>query len=831
MRTSSHSAFIAACCLLAALAGCSGGSGNNDSSGTPPDEVADPAPAVSAMRPAKFVAGDKVELTGSNFDNATLAVNGAAIEITAQSAHQLEFIAPDLPPGTYMLEIQRGEAQYTGEAVYQPLLATAISAGGFHNCALTAAGSVSCWGENEYGQLGNGEQGDSQLPVAVVGLDNAVEVSAGYAHSCALTSEATVYCWGRARGEAQPVTPSPVLVSGLGDPVMVSAGSDYSCAVLADGTVRCWGNNSDGQLGDGSTADSPTPVTVSGLSDVVAVSTGERHACALTAAGSVSCWGSNYAGQLGDGTENDSPTPVTVQGLNDVVEIGAGRYFSCALDSAGQAWCWGLFPTGTVSPSDDFRYLDFFFNFPLPQAISGVSGASELSVGTAHSCVLGVDGLAQCWGENYTGELGVNAYKALIKETDSPQSVDGLGEVIAVAAGRAHSCALEAAGTVRCWGLGLQGQLTGIPHSDWTPPFIVEGIEDATAISVAENYRCALVEDGSVMCWGDDSLGQLGNDVGGSPVVPTPVSGLGDVTALSLNGGQSCALTAADEVYCWGLSNLFFGLISASFGGPSPGPESIKYVPTLVPSLPNTNAISAGDYTNYAISEDGSVKVWKFILLDPWAFEVNVNTAYSSTAVEFPLLADAVSIANNNPLAPCALIADGSVQCWAANPADGTANTPVTIDGLSNVEAITNGTGFTCVLSAGRVYCWGSNDAGQLGDGTFDDSETPVEVAGLDNIASISAGTRNICALTGGGAAYCWGEGYGPLEDGAPTNGPSPVLLPGLVDVAEISSDSLQTCARYADGAVTCWGGPLYEFAPEKYDVPQGEQREVVTLP
>ena len=121
-------------------------------------------------------------------------------------------------------------------------------------------GTARCWGNNWFGQLGDGTTTERHTPVAVSGLSNAVAIAAGNYHTCAVLGDGTARCWGRNDyGQLGDGTTTerhtPVAVSGLTNAVAVSAGGDHTCAVLSDGTARCWGDNSDGQLGDGTTAD------------------------------------------------------------------------------------------------------------------------------------------------------------------------------------------------------------------------------------------------------------------------------------------------------------------------------------------------------------------------------------------------------------------------------------------------------------------------------------------------------------------------------------------------------------------------------------------------
>jgi alpha-tubulin suppressor-like RCC1 family protein len=200
--------------------------------------------------------------------------------------------------------------------------ATAVSSGWVSACALLLDGTIQCWGQNQLGELGNGTVTyNSLVPVTVVGITNANAIAAGYYQTCAVLAGGTVQCWGyNAEGQLGNGTTTnssvPITVPGItADSVVLGDACQQTCALLTDGTVQCWGDNSQGELGNGTTTNSAVPVTVVGITNVAAVVAGQCHACALITGGTIQCWGDNRAGELGNGTTTNSSVPVTVLGF------------------------------------------------------------------------------------------------------------------------------------------------------------------------------------------------------------------------------------------------------------------------------------------------------------------------------------------------------------------------------------------------------------------------------------------------------------------------------------------------------------------------------------
>jgi alpha-tubulin suppressor-like RCC1 family protein len=233
-----------------------------------------------------------------------------------------------------------------------------VSPGQFHTCALRTDGSLWCWGQNDFGEVGDGTTTQRMSPVQVASLGQSVaEVSAGVYFTCARKIDGTLWCWGTngngRLGDGSGADQStPVQVTALGNSAasIVATGYAYACAIDIDGAVWCWGWNVNGTLGDGTTTDRATPIKVAGLGAAVSkISLSEDHACAIEVDGSLWCWGNNYYAQLGDGTTTDRATPVEVTAVGSAVtDVTAGLNFTCALKADASVWCWGSDANGML---------------------------------------------------------------------------------------------------------------------------------------------------------------------------------------------------------------------------------------------------------------------------------------------------------------------------------------------------------------------------------------------------------------------------------------------------------------------------------------------------
>jgi len=327
-----------------------------------------------------------------------------------------------------------------------------------HTCALTSSGGLKCWGYNPDGELGLGTTSDSAAPLPVPTLASGViAVSAGGFHTCALMSAGDVKCWGyNAHGElglgdtTTRLTPAPLLSLGT-TAVAIATHWSHTCALTATGAVKCWGANDHGQLGLGTaSADKSTPTDLITLaSGTVGLAVGLNHTCALTSTGAVKCWGANEHGQLGLTGTADRPAPTAVPSVGtSIVALAAGQYHMCALTSAGAVRCWGDNTYGQLG-------VDGLGPQALPTDVTDLgTEVVGLTAGAFHTCALVSTGALKCWGYNAYGQLG-------LYDTDNrptPVTLDALtGSIVATVAGDLHTCAQDSTGAVSCWGMYQYG--------------------------------------------------------------------------------------------------------------------------------------------------------------------------------------------------------------------------------------------------------------------------------------------------------------------------------------------------------------------------------------
>lgn len=380
-----------------------------------------------------------------------------------------------------------------------------VSTGEHHACALSAQGDVYCWGDGQFGQLGNGLPYTMTHPTKVPNL-KATYVAAGNRQTFAIRTDGTVVGWGAnidgelgIGGTAQADT--PVALGTISGAVSVTAsgfcsvvGCNQTCTVGATGELWCWGGNQFGQLGNGTKTPATTPFDLGNLG-VLYASAGADHTCAVTGS-SVLCWGDNMSGQLGDGTVNPELTPVAADiNAQGIAGIAAGGNHTC------------------------IRY-------------SGTSGCAHCTNGTYGTG--NQYGSVWCWGSNAVGQIGDASPLATVSKRTTasrvvepgPTGLVPLESVRQIAAITGRTCAVLSDRTVSCWG---NQSWDGSSTSPCNIPCAVSGLSNVQQIAMADDdfagaYACVVQTSGQVECWGSNVYGQLGDGTQTTRSTPLPVS-------------------------------------------------------------------------------------------------------------------------------------------------------------------------------------------------------------------------------------------------------------------------------------------------------------------
>jgi len=352
-----------------------------------------------------------------------------------------------------------------------------------------------------------------------------------------------------------------------------------------------------------------------------------------------------------------------------------------------------------------------------PPPLARPSAGPGLALAGESSCALR-EGLVRCWGANRFGALGdpTLAVGHRIRRA-SPTVVEGLNDPVRIAAGAFHVCALEAAGTVRCWGHGGWGQLGDGDGEDRRAPVAVAGLEDAVAIAAGGGHSCALRANAEVVCWGRNHMGQLGDATTDRRLEPVPVP-IDRVLEVVVGGNHGCARTESGEVLCWG-ENL-----EGQLGdGSRSEPRGFRSEPAPVEGLGEVLGLASG-----------------------WAHV-------------------------------CARTTEG-VRCWGRNDSyqlaargRGSANEailePRAMTGVEDASALALGARYSCAIvsvseaDAGaprpELRCAGIDHRGQLGNGSRRMRRT-MEPVPLEGVVEVAAGVQHTCAITTDGAVWCWGD-------------------------------------------------------------------------
>jgi alpha-tubulin suppressor-like RCC1 family protein len=567
---------------------------------------------------------------------------------------------------------------------------------------------------------------------------------------------------------------------------------------------------------------------------------------ALQDNGTVWVWGYNGYGQLGDGTTTTRLWPQRVGGLPAIQAISVTEDRAYAVGSNGDLYGWGYSTNGLLGSGAAANQKQL-----TPNLVSGLGFSGDVRAVTAASdrvFVQKTDGRLYGWGHNESGQLGDGTTTSrstpvvVLFDTNG----DGMADVgdtypqlRKVSAFSYSTAAVDDTGKIWTWGSNQYGQLGNNTTQYQKTPYRITDLSGVTDAAVGSLHMAALNGDAAPWGWGYNYYGQLGRGNTVNRLVPVqaktdpasvavtvqsgaaPIAGAGlqlvspdGVTTVQTDGTGAAQLDELPpDTYVAVIDKEGYKAASQTVNVTAGATLSLTFDLQQLTGGPLTHGeVDARDNHTAYLDAEGNVFVWGYNYYGQLGNGTNTNASTPSTT---PVLSDAaaVSVGSNFTVA---LKRDGTVWAWGYNSSnvlgvrstDWKINSPQRIPGLTNVKAIAAGNYFIMALKEdGTVWSWGSNDYGELGDGTTMTRTMPVQVPGLTGVTAIAAGDNHALAVAGG-AVWAWGyNGRGQLGDASQVNRLLPVQVSGIGPAQTVSAGQNHSAAVLSDGTLWQWGG------------------------
>jgi alpha-tubulin suppressor-like RCC1 family protein len=585
-----------------------------------------------------------------------------------------------------------------------------------------------------------------------------VDVGVSRSAGCAVREDGALFCYGFNDALPRDLEGSFHRVPTV-SAKKVAVGANHVCVVDPRGDVLCAGGGAAIEVLPGSVVpkaeDIPNPTAtnwrkVQQVSNAVTVETGPHHTCALTQAGDVFCWGSAHYGRLGP--TNKDGTPAKVPGLGTVKELSVHDDLTCVLSTDKKVRCFGQ---TWVEEGPQHKPGDVVTLVAPP--------ATSVGAGSLLACALLEDGSrAVCAGsiDSFTG-----------KETSGPETVKLPEKAKGIVGGGPDLCFLGESGKLWCSGLSQSilartGELAPGAWAAYSTPL--------SSATMHYHDVLAIGQDGSLLFAG-------AFDRGPRPTKPVQrsavgVLGLTDVVELAAGEAHACARRGDGTVQCWG------------------GSWEDSAVPRAIPGLKDVVSLDAGGRSTCARLASGTIT----------CFSTRHVANRPSELLEAPTKQPEVAAVGVGGTHACLLDTKGKVSCWGSAYDQSLGYQPkeehpksakelVAIAGLSEVTQLDAGSNATCALTAnGSVRCWGRNENGVLGQGTFAKSAGVGEaVVSLPPATHIALGRDIACALGRDGRAHCWGSGA-----------LAPIPWPGAADVIDVAAGGRDSAVRSSGACI-----------------------------
>ena len=675
-----------------------------------------------------------------------------------------------------------------------------ISAGFYHTNSIDKYGKVWTWGYNLYGQLGINSIVCYSTPVAILGVNKTFcEISTYQYHTMAIDNYSRVWGWGQSNLLGNSMLPViPVPVAGVNKTFCQIAGYDHSLSIDKYGKVWGWGNNYRGQLGIYSVICKSTPTAILGVNKTFcSISTGSNHSTGLNNNGQVWGWGINDVGQLGDNSTVYKCTPVAVLGVNKTFcKISLGYSHTTSIDKNGKVWSWGQNSSGQFGDNTIIARST-------PIAIGGVNKTfCQINAGFYYH-IMGIDfrGKMWAWGYNANGQLGINS--VILKST--PTAILGVNKTFCkISSGYLHTLGLDFRGKVWGWGYNNNGQLGIYSIVCKSTPTAILGVNKTFCqISAGQNYSLGIDKNGKIWSWGTNNKGQLGDGTFINKCTPIAIGGVNKTFCL-ISGGNlySIAIDLRGKVWAWG---------DVTYG--KTGTYSLSLTPILI-SLSPTIFISVGIQHSLGLKSDG--KIWG------WGYNGSGQLGNNITPAATPrfIVGGAKTFCKITGGQHHSIGVDylGKVWGWGYNNFGQLGNntivnkcTPTAILGIVKTFCQINSMYSQSfgIDKNGKLWGWGYNNYGQLGDKTIISKITPVDIIGFKRtFCQITAGYYHTITGDKYGKIWSWGNNnYGGLGINSLVSKSTPTAILGVNKTfCQISAGSYYTMGIDLRGKVWGWG-------------------------
>jgi alpha-tubulin suppressor-like RCC1 family protein len=712
------------------------------------------------------------------------------------------------------------------------------SAGGINptSLAIDTSNKLFSWGDSSQGGLGNNQVSANQPALSWT------QIAGNAEHTIAIRQDGLLFGWGlNTTGELGDGTTqsrsSPVQIgTSSWTFVSVNGGAQTNSAVVsairADGTLWSWGDNSQGQLGDGTTVNKSSPVQVSGGGSWSSVSAGKSHRLAIKTNGSLYAWGNNAVGQFGDGTVIFRSSPTQIPGSDSWTSVSVGEIFSVGIKQNGTLWTWGRNLEGQLG------------------TLSAVNRSSPIQIGTGSwtsvfatsSWVHAIDTNNKlfAWGGNGVGQLGTND----VVFRSSPVQISG-GNWSKIA-GQGFST------TLNVFGIQTDGSLWA-----WGTKSMKLGTESGNAsytyswsqISAGPSHTAAVRSDGRLYAFGLNTSGQLGDGTVISRSSPVQISagalgGTGEFWRnVSVNGSRTVAIRSDGALFNWGDNTGFKLGISDTIYRSSPVQVGTSSWTTVSAGLSHTLAIrndgglfSWGDNTYKQIGDNSTLTLRSSptqIGTSSWtqvsaggthSFGIDINNKLygwgdntsSQLGTGSPYYWSSIAIGGSygvlTDTSMFAIRSDGKLFAWGNNASGQlgfndlvTRSSPTQL-GTNNWIGITAGLAYTLgITSDGKLWSWGSSPDGSMGDGTTAPRSSPVQV-GTDNWSVVTTTNLHVLALKSDRTLWAWGNNSSwQLATGDFVNRSSPIPI-GTGSWSQIATGGDNSYAIDINGKLWAWG-------------------------